>query len=81
MWLVPDHGPRIGTDVDSRIINLWRALLSGNFARPPVSLRQPISHERYYELKKEMDLSDSETLYAGFCCSNRGRLVQRLQER
>jgi hypothetical protein len=48
------------------MINLWRALLSG-FVPPP------ISRERYYELKKEMDLSDPETLYAGFCCSNRGR--------
>ena len=79
MWLVPDHGPRIGTDVDSRIINLWRALLSGDFAQPPVSLRQPISDDRYYELKKEMDLSDPETLYAGFCCSNRGRWFNGLK--
>lgn len=66
MWLVADHGPRIGTDADSRIINLWRALLSGWV--PPA-----ISRERYYELKATMDLGDPETLYAGFCCSNRGR--------
>jgi len=66
MWRVGDHGSRMGADLDSRLIDLWLAIHGGWIA-------PKISRDRYYELKKAMDLDDPETLYAGFCCSNRGR--------
>lgn len=64
MWRV--GGPRAGADVDLRIIRLWRALSGG--WQPG-----PISRQRYAGLRERMDLTDPETLYAGYCCSNRGR--------
>jgi len=74
MWRVGDHGTRMGADLDGRIFDLWKAIL-GVRSMPTAAPYVPpkISRERYYELKKVMDLSDPETLYAGFCCSNRGR--------